>query len=222
MQAVILAAGRGSRMGKLTENTPKPLLEIGGKSLLEYKLEALPDAVTEIVLVIGYKGEMIREKFGDSYNGRAIIYCEDNSLTGTMRALESTRSVLSGRFLVMMGDDIYSPGALRECAEYDFALVCKRAQSGQPGGRIVLDEEGNLRDFMAHQEYQKHFPDEGLIFTGLYGLTTKIFDYEPVKLETKEEWGLPQTVLKLARRNKPKIIETDFWRQISSPEDLAI
>ena len=59
MQAVILAAGRGVRMGKLTENTPKPMLSLFGKPMLEWKLEMLPRVIDEVIFVIGYYGSQI-------------------------------------------------------------------------------------------------------------------------------------------------------------------
>ena len=84
----------------------------------------------------------------------------------------------------------------------------------------MLDENGRLIDFVTHKQYLKIRNDGGLIFTGLYSLNTDIFNYEPVKLETKEEWGLPQTVLGLAKDNDIAIIETDFWIPITQPDDI--
>jgi len=69
MQCVILVAGRGTRMGKLTDSCPKPMLPIKGKPKLVYTLENLPEEIDEVILVIGYLGEQIRNFFGDEYNG---------------------------------------------------------------------------------------------------------------------------------------------------------
>ena len=74
MQAIILAAGRGTRMGELTKETPKPMLKIKNKPILEYKLNALPEEITEVIFVIGYLGDAIKNYFGDFYNGRKIRY----------------------------------------------------------------------------------------------------------------------------------------------------
>ena len=220
MQAVILCAGKGVRMGELTDNLPKPLIKINGKTLLEYKLDVLPDEISEIVLVIGFQGNKIRETYGSTYRGRNITYVEDKTVTGTAHALWQAKSFLRERFLVMMGDDIYSREAMQKCLGYDFSLACIKTDRDTTGSRVVLDEDGRLIDFVTHKQYLKIRDDGGLIFTGLYSLNTDIFNYEPVKLETKEEWGLPQTVLGLAKDYDIAIIETDFWIPITQPDDI--
>ncbi len=104
-QAVILAAGKGTRMLPLTLTRPKPLQEVLGKNLLEWKLSALPDSITEVIFIIGYQGEQIRAFFGDRWEGRAIFYAEQQELNGSAGALLCAKDLLRGRFLVMMGDD---------------------------------------------------------------------------------------------------------------------
>ena len=73
MQAVILAAGHGTRMDELTTAVPKPMLEVAGKPLLEYKLDALPDHIDEVVLIVGYLGNVIRQHFGALYGKQRIL-----------------------------------------------------------------------------------------------------------------------------------------------------
>ncbi|KKQ79283.1 MAG: hypothetical protein UT03_C0063G0001, partial [Candidatus Moranbacteria bacterium GW2011_GWD2_38_7] len=65
MQIVILAAGRGTRMKDLTDNVPKPMLQINGKPILAYKLEALPEEIDEVIFVVGYFGNQIQQYFGE-------------------------------------------------------------------------------------------------------------------------------------------------------------
>jgi len=107
-QAVILAAGKGTRMLPLTETRPKPMQEVSGKNLIEWKLAALPEAIRDVVIVVGYQGEQIREFFGDMWHGRSIRYVVQEKLNGTAGALWSARNLLHGRFLVLMGDDLYA------------------------------------------------------------------------------------------------------------------
>jgi len=221
MQAVILCGGKGIRMGELTKENPKPLLYVGDKTILEHKLDNLPQEITEIILVIGYKKEKIIEKIGDTYKNLPVKYIEDRTISGTAHALWQVKDILKDRFIVMMGDDMYSKDAIRDCAQYDFSIVCKIAQREEAGSRIVIDAKGNLIDFVTPIIYRRSHVDGGLIFTGLYSLTTDIFNYEPVKLELKDEWGLPQTILKVANDREIKIVKTDFWLPVGSPEELA-
>ena len=123
MQAVILASGRGTRMGSLTDTIPKPMLLVNGKSLLHHKLDILPPDIEEVIFVIGYLGEVIREAFGSEYAGRKITYVEQDVLNGTMGAVALTQPHIEGRFMVMMGDDLYgTEDVLRACATPDWVV----------------------------------------------------------------------------------------------------
>src|SRR3989344_7669374 len=107
MQAVILAAGRGKRMNHLTSGTPKPLIRVAGKNLIEHKLDILPSEIDEVIIVVGYLGDQIEDDFGDFYGDKKIIYVDQGDLNGTAGALWQAKPLLGERFIVMMGDDIY-------------------------------------------------------------------------------------------------------------------
>src|SRR3989338_1354344 len=108
MQVIILAAGRGTRFGKLTEKTPKSLLKVNGKPILEYTLSSLPSQIKEIHIVIGHLGNQIIGHFGNNYAGRKINYITSAELNGTGGAVWQARPFLKkGWFLVLNGDDIY-------------------------------------------------------------------------------------------------------------------
>src|SRR3989344_2043782 len=74
MKAVILAAGEGVRMRPLTLDMPKPLLKIAGKSFIDRIFENFPDEITEVVLVVMYLADKIKEHCGESFHGRRIHY----------------------------------------------------------------------------------------------------------------------------------------------------
>jgi N-acetyl-alpha-D-muramate 1-phosphate uridylyltransferase len=106
IQVVILAGGLATRLGELTKNRPKSLVEIHGKTFLAYQLELLKtQGITDIVLCIGHLGGQIREAFGDGSNyGVHLTYSVENQPLGTAGALKNAASLLNDTFFVMYGD----------------------------------------------------------------------------------------------------------------------
>jgi NDP-sugar pyrophosphorylase family protein len=92
MQAVILAAGRGTRMNELTTAVPKPMLEVAGRPLLEYKFDAMPEEIDEVVLIVRYLGDIVRRHFGTRWGDKHVTYVEQGDIEGTAGALWSAQS----------------------------------------------------------------------------------------------------------------------------------
>lgn len=114
-RAVILAAGRGSRLHAVTSETPKCLVEIGGEILLERSLRVLASQrITEVVVVIGYKGEVIRDHIGSRFAGINICYVEapDFATTNNIRSLWDARHYLDEDLLLIEGDIAFDPGVI--------------------------------------------------------------------------------------------------------------
>lgn len=217
MQAVILAAGRGTRMKELTETTPKGLLEVSGRALLEYTLDALPESVDEVIFIVGYLGSMIHEKFGADYFGKKIFYVEQEELNGTAGALWQAKDILKDRFLVLNGDDIYERTDIARMTEAkDWALLVAKTNEG---GRIVLDQGGNIIDVVEGQ----HGNEQSLASANVFWLDTRVFAQPLVAKATgSPEFGLPQTMIAAASALGIAIepVEAQHWIQISRPEDL--
>jgi N-acetyl-alpha-D-muramate 1-phosphate uridylyltransferase len=152
MRAMILAAGRGERMRPLTDTLPKPLLEVGGKPLIQYHLEALARAgIQDVVINLAWQGELIRRALGDGKRfGLRICYSEEPE-----GALETGGGILAalpllgpGPFLAISGD-VWSAFALESLggrlASGDvahFVLVPNpdfhaQGDFGLDGGRLV-------------------------------------------------------------------------------------
>ncbi len=216
MKAVILAAGRGTRMGELTRDTPKPLLKIGGKNLIEYKIEALPSVFDEVILIIGYQGEKIRDYFKDKYDGKRIRYVESDPL-GTGYAVWEAKEYLTERFMVLCGDDLYSREDIEAALSYPHSALVHVSESPISGGSMVVDEEGCV-----HSIVEGSHPAGALIATGLYVLSPDIFSYPLVKIAGRGEYGLPQTILPWAEKNPLKAVFAKHWKQITAPEDLLV
>lgn len=217
IQAVILAAGKGTRMLPLTETRPKPMQEVRGKNLIEWKLEALPESIRDIIIVIGYQGEQIKEYFGDTWKGKKVQYAVQKELNGTAGALWAARELLRGRFLVMMGDDLYAKADIRRMLRYPWAIGAQEIVQQEAGGEILTHPDGTFAGMLE----SKHFVEHGFINTGLYMLTTKIFTYEPVPIGgSTTEFGLPHTLALLAKETPVAVVKASKWLQVTTPEDL--
>ncbi len=222
MQAVILAAGKGTRMDALTKDTPKSMLKVAGKTLLEYKLEALPKDIESIIIVVGYFKDVIQRAFGSAYNGIPIVYVEqENPVGGSMDALLKARPFLKNRFLVMNADNIFTPEAMRECLKYEWAVVAKESEELGNAARITADENGLVLDIV---EAAHHSGGPGLANLNLFLFDTRLFDQVSVpKGPGETEIGLPQTAVAASKTfHIPfRVVKTDFWIQTKTPTDLA-
>ena len=222
MQAVILAAGKGTRMGHITESIPKPMLIVANKNLIEHKLNALPEIIIEVILVIGYQGTVIKDYFGDSYQSPThiikITYFEQINLLGTGYALWQIKDILEDHFIVMMGDDIYDPKIISEIVNYPYAMATFAIPGFKNAGDVKKDEDGNLVEIQFHRDT---VPERVLSDIGLYSLSKGIFNYELQKMPNKEEYGLPHVITLAAKEIPITVLETKFWIKINSPADLA-
>jgi len=213
MQAVILAAGRGKRMGEITNETPKPLLTVHGKSLLEHKIEMLPDTIDEVIIVVGYLREKIMNALGDSCAGKKITYVVMEELSGTAPALWLCRDHLKGPCLVLMGDDLYGKEDMAQAVQHNWYIGLQTSDAAFAGGRI--DVEGNkLRQVTEEGGVVGDF-----VNTGMYVVGPELFEYDMVKLPSGE-YGLPQTLAVLAQDIPVEARTVQTWIRVTSPEDI--
>jgi NDP-sugar pyrophosphorylase family protein len=218
MQAVILAAGRGTRMGELTDEAPKSLLKVNGKTLLAYKFENLPENVTEIIIIVGYMADRIRASCGTEFNGIPIRYIVQEKLDGTAGALWRAKDFLKGKFIVMMGDDLYSKEDIVEASRYEWSELVETVEDERGGGETVVDEKGNIVG--VREGVHK---GTWIVGTNMFVLDTRLFDFPLVpKAEGSDEYGLPQTIVPAAQSLGVafKAVPATRWIQITSPEDL--
>lgn len=108
MHLVIMAAGEGSRMRPLTDTTPKPLLKICGKTIIEHNIEWIIEHFDDIYMIVKYKMEQFSDYFGKFYRGKKIHYIEQTGeVMGTGAAILALDGKLEGDFVVVSGDDLY-------------------------------------------------------------------------------------------------------------------
>jgi len=162
MRAVILAAGEGRRLRPLTEHTPKPMLAVAGKPLLEHNVGLLARyGIRDIVINTHYRAQSIEEYFGD---GRAfgvqIAYSRERELLGTAGALTPLRRELSSTFLVLYGDNLTSCN-LRALVEFHrskgavVTLAVFRREDATDVGIVSMGENDRVERFL-----EKPAPDQ--------------------------------------------------------------
>src|SRR5436309_13782322 len=111
-QAVILAAGRGTRMRELTAEVPKPMIEVRGKPVLQHIIEGLRDAgIRELLVIVGYHADTVQNFFGDgSRDDVSIQYATQTVQDGTGRVLDLARNFVGDSpFILSYGDILVDP-----------------------------------------------------------------------------------------------------------------
>ena len=116
MKAVVLAAGKGTRLKPLTNTRPKHLIPVAGKPILEHVLLALKKAgIHEIYIIVGYRAEMIKDRFSDGSSlGLKIEYIVQPKLLGTADAIKTAQPYVDENFLVVYGDLLFTPKTIIE------------------------------------------------------------------------------------------------------------
>lgn len=218
MKAVILAAGEGKRMHPLTLDRPKPLVEVLGKPLIHHIWEVLPKAIDEVVVVVGYKREMLRDFLGSTFLGKRVTYVEQNEPLGTAHALRLCETHLKDeeKFLLMNADDFNGREGIARCIEHDMALLVHFVDDPRRFGVVVLNEDGTIKNI---EEKPEH-PKSNLVLTGVYVFTPKIFDYEATHTKNGEFY-LTDMIEEYVKHHPMHIVESDFWVPIGYPHDIA-
>jgi len=217
MQAVILAAGKGTRMGKLTHSTPKPLLKIKDRTILEYTLANLPAEIDEVIFIIGYNGHKIKDYFGDEHQGRKLYYVWQLRMDGTAGAVYLARNLVRGRFMVLNGDDLYHYDDLKKIIKHEMAVLVKEIENPGRFGVLEVDSDGHLTQIIEKPSQ----PANNLVNAGVYVLDKRFF-FSPMVKISEREYGLPQTLAKMAQDNgyMVKVERASFWHPNTCAEDL--
>ncbi len=216
MQAVILAAGKSTRTYPLTLTRPKPLLKVANKTLLEHNLDNLIGLVDEIIIIVGYKKNLIKKYMGYKYKNIKIRYVDQKQQLGTAHATSLAEPYIKGRFILFAGDDIYSKPDMKNCAKMQNAVLTARVKNPRDFG-VILAKNNILIDFV---EKPKTFVSD-LISTSFYSFGKKIFSYiNKIKKSARNEFELPDAVKLMSKDEKFYCIASKHWLPIGYPCDL--
>ena len=215
MQAVILVAGKGTRMRPLNSKLPKPLLDIGGQRILEHTIDQLQGIVDEVILVVGYRGDLIREYFRDNYKRIKIIYAWQKEQLGTGDAAQQASPYLTGPFLLLYGDDIYYKSDILEVIKYCPSLLLGKTDNPSQFG--VVQTRGKWVTGLVEKPKN---PRSSLVNAGVYFVDPSIFRIK-LKKSKRGEYEFTDYIKHLLKRGKRIAFHVTLrWQPISTPENL--
>jgi len=219
MKVVILAAGRGERMGNVTEDIPKVLIDINGKPFLYYVMKSLQQAgYNDFGIIVGYKKEKILE-FLDKYGFSAELIHQGEQL-GTGHAVQQAEAFVNGEnFICANGDDLRSIEDLKVLnRDDDFSYVMGR-KVDDPEKYGVLIRTGDQLERIVEKP-KDHVGN--FVNAGIYKLTPAVFgELRAIEKSERGEYELTDAISLLAGQGKVKVIEqTGFWVSIGNQEDI--
>src|SRR5438034_658251 len=228
-QAVILAAGRGTRMRELTAVVPKPMIEVRGKPVLQYIIEGLRDAgVRELLVIVGYHAETVRNFFGDgSRNKVAIQYAMQTVEDGTGRVVDLARGFVAGcPFVLSYGDILVDPPNYKRLVDLpedvEAIVTVTRGEDVSKGGAVFLNEQMELVDL--REKSQPGEVKSPWYNAGLYAFRPSIFEFTvKLKPSPRGEYELTDAIRDLAQSGR-KVQALELmgeWADVRDPEILA-
>jgi bifunctional UDP-N-acetylglucosamine pyrophosphorylase/glucosamine-1-phosphate N-acetyltransferase len=214
MDAIILAAGLGTRLRPHTLTVPKPLLPVRGRPILDWALGALPPEIDRVLVVVHYLAEQI-----EAYLARQTHFTEWQAIRqdeprGTGDAFRACREhVRSERFLVVNGDDLYGAGDLAALARCQAGLLVRPVDEPRRFGIAFLRPDGTLERLVEKP------PLDGrqLANTGAYLFPREVFETE-LTMSARGEFEITDYVSALAARQPVQVPRARFWLPIGTVE----
>jgi dTDP-glucose pyrophosphorylase len=228
-KAVVLAAGRGTRMRELTNALPKPMIEVRGKPVLQHIVEGLRDAsVRKVLIIVGYHAETVRNFFGDGRRLNVKIeYAIQTVQDGTGRVVNLARSFVGdSAFILSYGDILISPANYERVVDLpnnvEALITVTRGEDVSKGGAVFVNEQMELLDLREKPKLGE--PTSPWYNAGLYAFRPSIFEFVArLKPSPRGEYELTDAIRDLAHSGKKvNAVElTGEWADVRDPEILA-
>lgn len=212
MRAMILAAGRGARMRPLTDHTPKPLLEVGGKPLIVWHIERLAQAgITELVINHAYLGQQIEDRLGDGTQWHVHIqYSAEQTALETAGGIAKALPLLGDESFLVVNGDVFT--------DIDYAATTLPV--GKLAHLVMVDnpQQHAEGDFALQEGLVKQAADNRLTFSGI-GV------YHPDLFKSVQSGEAAKLAPLLISAMQQGLVSgqhhTGIWHDIGTPERLA-
>ncbi|WP_440765654.1 bifunctional sugar-1-phosphate nucleotidylyltransferase/acetyltransferase [Natronorubrum sp. DTA7] len=216
MKAVVLAAGQGTRIRPLSDSVPKPMLPVADRPLVAHTIDAAVDAgADEIVLVIGYEADTVRDYFGAEYRGVPVSYAVQTEQAGTAHAVNTAREHIEGPFAVLNGDNLYDPAAIdrlfTECP-----AICA-IEVAEPRNYGVLSTEGDSVTGIVEKPAD---PPTNLANAGAYAFPEEARQWLEVPESERGEHEITDVVARVIDEFDVTPITLERWLDVGRPWEL--
>ncbi|MFH1395977.1 MAG: bifunctional sugar-1-phosphate nucleotidylyltransferase/acetyltransferase [archaeon] len=216
MQAVILAAGKGTRIYPFSIEKPKPLIEVANKPVLEHNLDQMLGLIDEVIIIVGYKKDMIMDRIGDHYHNIKIKYVVQEKTLGTGHAVAMAEQEVSGKFLVINGDDLFSRKDMENLLKFDNCILVQEKENVSAFG-VIEAKDGKVVNII--EKPVKGQEPSKLVNVGMYAFTPEIFQIlKTLPKSERGEYEITDAVRVLAQQGKMFYQELKgFWIPVGYP-----
>lgn len=226
MQAVVLAAGKGTRLRPLTDDKPKAMVEVADKPILTHCFDQLAElGATEFHVVVGYQKEHIIEHYGDAYEDIPITYAHQRAQEGLAHALLTVEDQVDEDFMLILGDNIFNANlgdvVNRQAEDRADAAFLVEEVPWDDASRYGVCETNKYGEIMEVVE-KPDDPPSNLVMTGFYTFTPAIFHAcHLTQPSNRGEYEISEAIDLLIRSGRTiDAIRMDGWRvDVGYPED---
>jgi NDP-sugar pyrophosphorylase family protein len=228
MRAMILAAGKGTRLRPLTESVPKPLVQVAGRPMIAFALQLLRQAgIQEVVVNLHYLGHQIRAALGDgSSYGVRLTYSEEDPILDTGGGIEAARAFLQDDTFVVVNADVVIDLRLRDVIDFHrrrsamATLVLRPDPQAERRDDIGIDSSQHIRRFLG-RTYEGALPctADRYLFASVHVFEPRVFDYMQPGVYSITRDVYPR----LLAAGEPiyGYVHSGYWRVLDTPHDLT-
>ena len=203
-------------MRPLTVNTPKPMLPVTDRPLVAHTADtAIAAGAEELILVVGYEADAVREHFGESYRGVPVSFAVQEDQLGTADAVDAASEYLDGPFAVLNGDNLYDEASLT--ALFDAAPSIAAYRVADPSNYGVLSTDGDTVTAIVEKPAD---PPTELANAGAYVFPAEAREWLEVPMSDRGEREITDVVARVIEARTVTAVEVDRWLDVGRPWEL--